>query len=83
MMQIRIDTNHMGDLWKLPVVTAAYKDKEGRTFLLFNDGQRKVRLADGDVITHDEGTGTWDVILTWASYKFNARLPCTTKIEKP
>lgn len=73
---IHIDTRHLNDLWHLPVVRMAYKTDEGN-----NDGRRNVRLTDGDSIMHDTSDDTWDVILTTESYKFNARLPRTTKIK--
>lgn len=81
MNMIKIDTRHMTDLWKVPVIKSAYKSADGRTFVVFNDGQRNVRLTDGDEITYDNITGIYDVRLTTESYKFNARLPITTKVK--
>ena len=75
-----IDTRHLSDLWRLDAVQSAYKDEEGRTFVVFSTDRRKVRLTDGDVITHDTDTGEWDVILTMESARFNGRLPRTTGV---
>lgn len=81
MKRIKIDTRHLGDLWRLPCIRRAYKDDEGRTFLVFHDGIRYVRLTDGDAVTYDEKSGQWNVELTTASMRFNGRFPYTTKIS--
>ncbi len=71
----------MGDIWRLPCIQKAYKDDTGKTYFVFHDGIRYVRLTDGDVVTHDSETDEWNVELTTESYKFNGRYPYTTKIE--
>lgn len=80
MKRTKIDTRHITDLWRLPCIRKAYKDDGGRTYLVFHDGIRYVRLTDGDVVTFDEKIGEWNVELTTESMRFNGRYPHTTKV---
>lgn len=61
----------MSDLWRLPVVQKAYKEANGKTYIVVNDGIRHLRLTDGDTLLYDTHTGEWDAILTTESYRLN------------
>lgn len=78
----QICTQYMGDLWRLPVIRKAYKDDDRRTFVVFNDGYRHVRLTDGDTVIYDTETEEWGVMLSASSLEFNGRFPCTTKVRR-
>ena len=73
MKRIKIDTKHLGDIWRLPCITKAYK-AEGKTYLVFEQGAQRIRLTDGDCVVQAE-SGEWYTELTTESHRFNARIP--------
>lgn len=81
MKRIKIDTRHLGDIWRLPCIRKAYKDDDGQTYIIFSDGRRNVRLTDCDAVTYDDKSGEWNVELTTTSLMFNGRYPHTTRIK--
>ena len=81
MKRIKIDTRHLGDIWRMPCIRKAYKDDDGQTYIIFSDGRRHVRLTDGDAVTYDDKSGQWNVELTTASLRFNGRYPHTTQVR--
>lgn len=81
MKRIKIDTRHLGDIWRLPCIQKAYKDDDGQTYIIFSDGRRNVRLTDGDAVTYDDKSGQWNVELTTTSLRFNGRYPHTTQVR--
>ena len=81
MKRIKIDTRHLGDIWRLQCIRKAYKDDDGQTYIIFSDGRRNVRLTDGDAVTYDDKRGEWNVELTTTSLRFNSRYPHTTQVR--
>ena len=73
MKRIKIDTRHMTDMFHLPCITKAYK-ADDKTYLIFEQGAQRIRLADGDCVVQTE-SGEWYAELTTESHRFNARIP--------
>lgn len=80
-VRTQIYTRHLSDIWRLPVVEKAYKDSDGRTYLVAHIGNAHIRLTDGDVIAYDTESGEWHTELTTESKRFNGRYPYTTGIK--
>ena len=69
MTKTKIDTNHMSDIWRLPVVIKAYKT-QGRTVVVFEYDTQRLLLTDGDSIIQGDN-GEWWTEMTTESQKLN------------